>query len=259
MDPVLVQFGPLVIRWYGVMMALTILTALWTATRLGPRLGLDRAQVDALAIPMILLAFAGARAGYVISHPAEFADPLEILRVDHGGFTSHGAIAGGLLALWWTARRTGMRFWDAADATVWVIPIGNVFVRFGNFMNGELYGDRTALPWAVTFPGVSGARHPLQLYEIVFALLILAVSLPRVTRRAFSGQLFWLVVVLTSLGRIGLDLLRSEDRVWGVVTLGQIPAAVLVVLGSWFLAGRSRSAGRSPVSGGPAPPAGRTP
>jgi phosphatidylglycerol:prolipoprotein diacylglycerol transferase len=235
MDPVLVQFGPLIIRWYGVMMALTILTSLWTAALLGPRLGVDRAQVDRLAIPMILLAFVGARLGYVVSHPAEFVHPIEILRVDHGGLTSHGAITGGLLALWWAARRTGLRFWDAADASVWVIPIGNVFVRFGNFMNGELYGDPTTLPWAMTFPDVPGARHPLQLYEMLLALIILAVTLPRTARRAFPGQLFWLVVVLTSLGRIALDLLRSEDRVWGVVTLGQIAAVLLVVVGSWFL------------------------
>ena len=161
MDPILVQFGPLIIRWYGVMMALMILTALWTATRLGPRVGVDRAQVDRLAIPMILLAFVGARLGYVVSHPAEFANPLEILRVDHGGLTSHGAIAGGLLALWWAARRTELRFWDAADATVWVIPIGNVFVRFGNFMNGELYGDPTTLPWAVTFMPLMELALPL--------------------------------------------------------------------------------------------------
>ena len=242
MDPILVQFGPIVIRWYGVMMALTILTALWTATRVGPHVGVARAQVDDLAIVVILLAFAGARLGYVVSHPAEFRLPLEIVRVDRGGLTSHGAIAGGLVALWWAARRMTLRFWDVADAMVWVIPIGNVFVRFGNFMNGELYGDPTTLPWAVTFPGVPGARHPLQFYEMALALLILAVALPRVTRRAFSGQLFWLVVVLTSLGRIGFDLLRSEDRVWGVVTLGQVPALLLVVLGSWFLLSRRHRA-----------------
>jgi phosphatidylglycerol:prolipoprotein diacylglycerol transferase len=246
MDPVLVRFGPLVIRWYGVMMAASILLALWTAARLGPRLGVNREQVDALAIPAILLAFAGARIGYVVSHPAEFTSPLEILRVDHGGLTSHGAIAGGLIGLWWAARRLGVRFWDAADAVVWVIPIGNVLVRIGNFINGELYGDPTALPWGITFPGAAGPRHPLQIYEALFALIILAVTLPITKRRAFSGQLFWLVVVLTSLGRIALDLLRSGDRVWGVLTLGQIPALLLVILGAWFLSIRGPRDGPAP-------------
>lgn len=245
MDPVLVHIGPIVIRWYGVMMAVTILTALWVASRVGPLVGVGREQIDRIAVPFILLAFAGARIGYVVSHPAEFTHPLEILRLDHGGLTSHGAIVGGLIALWWGVRRSGVRLWDFADATVWVIPIGNVFVRFGNFMNGELYGDRTTLPWAVTFPGIPGARHPLQLYEMLLALVILAVTLPLVKRRAFSGQLFWTVVVLTSLGRIALDLLRSEDRVWGVLTLGQIPAALLVVMGLGVLLRVRKSRGRA--------------
>ncbi len=243
MDPILVQIGPVVIRWYGVMMATMILAGLWTVYRLGPHLGVSTAVVDRLATVFILLAFASARLGYVISHPAEFTEPLEIIRVDHGGLTSHGAIAGGLLALWIISRREHVPFWDLADTAVWVVPIGNIFVRFGNFMNGELYGDVTSLPWAVTFPTVPGPRHPLQIYEMMFAVVILAVTVPMVRRRRFSGQLFWMVLVLTSAGRIVLDLLRSEDRVWGVLTLGQIPAAVLIIGGIWFLLSRSRSAG----------------
>jgi phosphatidylglycerol:prolipoprotein diacylglycerol transferase len=227
-------------------MAASILLALWAASRLGPHLGVDREHVDRLAIPAILLAFAGARLGYVLSHPAEFMNPLEILRVDHGGLTSHGAIAGGLVGVWRAARRSGFGFWDAADAVVWIIPIGNVLVRVGNFINGELFGDPTALPWGITFPGAAGPRHPLQLYEALLALVILTVTLPMTKRRAFPGQLFWLVVILTSLGRIALDLLRSEDRVWGVLTLGQIPAALLVIVGTWFLSTRSQRYGGAP-------------
>jgi len=241
MDPILVRLGPLVIRWYGVMMAVTIGAGLLAAYRVGPRFGVGTGAVDRLSVLFIILAFVGARLGYVVSHPAEFTDPLEIIRIDHGGLTSHGAIAGGLLALWLASRREALPFWDLADTVVWAVPLGNIFVRFGNFMNGELYGDVTTLPWAVTFPGVPGPRHPLQLYEMLFAALILAVTAPATRRRAFPGQLFWTVLVLTSVGRIFLDLLRSEDRVYGVVTLGQIPAALLIVLGLAFLArGRAR-------------------
>ena len=235
MNPILLHWGPIVIRWYGVMMSVTILAGLLAAYRLGPRFGVRPAAVDRLSVLFILLAFAGARLGYVLSHPAEFAQPLEIIRIDHGGLTSHGAIAGGLLALWIVARRERLPFWDLADTVVWVVPLGNIFVRFGNFVNGELYGDPTSLPWAVTFPGVPAPRHPLQIYEMLLALAILAVTLPRTRRRRFSGEPFWLVLVLTSLGRIAFDLLRSEDRVVGVITLGMIPAAALVVLGSWML------------------------
>lgn len=239
MDPVLFQFGPLTIRWYGVMMAVTILTGAAMALRFGPRLGVPAEEIDRLALPFVLLAFAGARLGYVISHPGEFASIVEIVRIDHGGLTSHGAIAGGFAALWSASRRRGLPLWSLADATVWAVPLGNIFVRFGNFVNGELYGDVTALPWGVTFPGAAGPRHPLQFYEMLFAAIILAVALRLVRRRRFPGEVFWSVVVLTSTGRIFLDLLRSEDRVFWVITLGQIPAAILIVIGVWFLARHS--------------------
>ena len=245
MDPILVQFGPIVIRWYGVMMALMILAGLLAAYRLGPRFGVSPAVVDRLSVLFIVLAFTGARLGYVLSHPAEFRNLVEIIRVDHGGLTSHGAIVGGLLALWIVARRDGLSFWDLADTVVWVVPLGNVLVRFGNLMNGELYGDRTSLPWAVTFPGVPGPRHPLQLYEMLLAVIILAVTMPRTGRRAFPGEPFWSVLVLTSVGRILLDLLRGEDRVWGIVTLGMIPAAIIVVLGGWVLLRRPAAGQRA--------------
>ena len=217
------------------MMAITVLTTAAMALRTGPRLGVPAREIDRLILPFVLLAFVGARLGYVLSHPAEFISPVEILRIYHGGLTSHGAIAGGFVTLWWASRRRGLPLWSLADTTVWAVPLGNIFVRFGNFMNGELYGDVTALRWAVTFPGVPGPRHPLQIYEMLLAVVILALTLPLIGRRRFPGQVFWSVVILTSIGRILLDLLRSEDRVFGVVTLGQIPAAFLIVVGLSFL------------------------
>src|SRR5438876_1486784 len=243
--PVVFQWGPLVIRWYGVMMAITVLTTAAMALRMGPRLGVPAREIDRLILPFVLLAFVGARLGYVLSHPAEFMSPAEILRIYHGGLTSHGAIAGGFVTLWWASRRRGLPLWSLADATVWAVPLGNIFVRFGNFMNGELYGDVTALPWAVTFPGEPGPRHPLQIYEMLLAVVTLALTLPLVGRRRFPGQVFWSVVVLTSVGRILLDLLRREDRVFGIVTLGQIPAAILIVIGVWFLLRKSRQSAQS--------------
>lgn len=241
MDPVLIQIGPLVIRWYGVMMAVTILTGAAMAYRYGPRFGIPTEELDRVTVPFILLAFAGARIGYVTSHPAEFASVVDMIRIDRGGLTSHGAIVGGLTAIVIASRRRALSLWDLTDTTAWVIPLGNIFVRFGNFMNGELYGDVTSLSWAVTFPGVPGPRHPLQIYEMIFALAILWVVVRLARHRRFAGQIFWTVVVLTSVGRIFLDLLRSEDRVFWVITLGQIPAALLIVLGVWFLFARRKS------------------
>ena len=128
MDPVLFQIGPFVVRWYGVMMAATIVTSLWAAARWGPRFGVDRPQIDRMVFWLIILLFVGARLAYVLSHLTEFTDPLEILRIWHGGLSSHGAIAAGLLSVWAVARRSGISVWSLADTFAWAIPLGNVFV-----------------------------------------------------------------------------------------------------------------------------------
>ena len=250
MDPVLFQIGPVVVRWYGLMMALTIVTSLWAAARWGPRFGVSRAQIDRIAFWLIILLFAGARLAYVLSHPGEFRQPLEILRVWHGGLSSHGAIVAGLLYVWAMARRTGIPIWSLADTFAWPIPLGNVFVRIGNFMNGELYGDPTTLPWGVQFPGAAGGpRHPLQIYEMLLAAIILLAAWRVAGRRAFPGQVWWVIVVLTSLGRVAFDALRSEDHVlWGLFAYGQVAAVALLVIGLWFLLARSSRSGSAPRS-----------
>ncbi len=238
MDPVIVQIGPIVIRWYGVMMALSILVGLWLSARMGPRLGVPAEVVDRHALPFILSLFVGARLGYVISHPAPFlANPLEVVRIDHGGLASHGAVAAGLLYAWWLGRREGISPWSFTDTCAVWVPVANLLVRFGNFMNGELYGDRTALPWGVVFPTApDGPRHPLQLYEMLTSAVLFGLVLRWADHRRFAGEVFWKTMVAMSGVRFLLDLLRSEARVVGFLTLGQLAALVLLALGLYVLA-----------------------
>ncbi|MGQ0572235.1 MAG: prolipoprotein diacylglyceryl transferase [Armatimonadota bacterium] len=247
MDPVIVQIGPLAIRWYGVMLATTIGVSMIVAYRYGPRIGIPTPVLDRTTVHFAIVALIGARVGYIVSHPVEFRDLLEIIRVDRGGLTSHGAIAAGLLYLTWAARRYNISIWNFADAFGWSIPIGNIFVRFGNFINGELYGDPTTLPWGVRFPTAPEMpRHPLQIYEMLFAAVILLYARKVAANRRFEGQVFWSIVVLTSIGRLVLDTLRSDVRTLGALTLGQIPALILVAWGSWALRrGAYRSTGDS--------------
>jgi phosphatidylglycerol:prolipoprotein diacylglycerol transferase len=247
MDPVIVHLGPIAIRWYGVMLATTIVVSLLVAYRMGPRLGVPTALLDRTATTAVLLMFVGARLGYVVSHPGQFVSaPWEIVRVDRGGLSSHGAIAAGLLYAAWVARRTGISVWQFADTVGWALPIGNIFVRFGNFMNGELYGDPTTLPWGVVFPTAPDApRHPLQLYEMVLAAGVLLWARRVAARPRFPGQVFWNIVVPTSAGRLVFDALRSELRALGPLTLGQLPALGLVGWGVWAL-WQGRRGGRRP-------------
>jgi phosphatidylglycerol:prolipoprotein diacylglycerol transferase len=247
MDPVLVQLGPLTIRWYGVLLAATIGLSIVVAYRLGPRLGVPAAVVDRTAVTCAVVALVGARIGYVVSHPGQFSTLLDVLRVDQGGLSSHGALAAGLLYVAWAARRAGIAVWAFADAFVWAIPIGNVLVRIGNFINGELYGDPTSLPWGVRFATAPDApRHPLQLYEAALAVAILLYARRVAAHRRFEGQVFWTIIVATSLGRLAFDALRSDARVLGPLALGQVPALILVAWGAWALWGGARRAPHAP-------------
>ncbi|MGQ0548576.1 MAG: prolipoprotein diacylglyceryl transferase [Armatimonadota bacterium] len=246
-DPVIIQIGPLAIRWYGVMLATMIAVSMFVGYRYGPRLGVPTAVLDRTALTFTIVALVGARLGYVLSHPGEFGNPIEIIRVDHGGLTSHGAIAAGLLYLVWAARRYGVSVWSLADVFGWSIPIGNVFVRFGNFANGELYGDPTTLPWGVRFPTAPDApRHPLQIYEMLLAGIILFWARRIAANRRFEGQVFWTIVVATSLGRVVFDALRSDLRALGPLTLGQIPALLLIGWGAVVLLRRRYRGGGQP-------------
>jgi phosphatidylglycerol:prolipoprotein diacylglycerol transferase len=248
MDPVIVHLGPFAIRWYGVLLAVTIAVSMMIAYRSGPRFGIPAAVLDRTTVNFAVVAIIGARLGYVLSHPAEFRHLPDIIRIDLGGLTSHGAIAAGLVYLVWAARRYRIPVWTFADAFGWAIPVGNVFVRIGNFINGELYGDPTTLPWGVRFPvSPDLPRHPLQIYEALLAVVILVYARRVAGRRRFPGEVFWAIMLPTSIGRLALDALRSDVRALGILTLGQIPALVLIAWGVVAL-GRGRRAGRGHTS-----------
>jgi phosphatidylglycerol:prolipoprotein diacylglycerol transferase len=240
MNPIAFELGSLAIRWYGLMMALGLAFGLWITPRLAPRHGIAAALVERHAVPFVIAVFAGARVAYALAHAETFvANPLEIVRLDHGGIGSHGAIAAGLVYFAWMQRRHGVSMWTLADvASIWIVVV-NVLVRFGNFMNGELYGDPTSLPWGVVFSGAGdGPRHPLQIYEILSSLALLA-FVPRWLRSpAFPGQVFWRTMIAMSAVRIGLDALRGHERTFGPLAAGQLAALALLAAGVWFLARR---------------------
>lgn len=248
MHPVLFKLGPLVLRWYGAMMGLALFLAIPVTAHYAERFGIARRLiVDSLSFPLLATILVGARVGYVVSHPQDFAgDPLAIIRPPYAGLASHGAIAFGLAFLAWWSPRHGLPVWRVADAMTPAILLAIILVRWGNFMNGELYGDPTTLSWGVTFPGVPGGpRHPVQLYELIGTALILWWVLRAAGRRPSDGALFWSAIVASSVLRFFLDLLRSEDRTALFLTGGQMAALVLIGCGVAFLRSRHR---RAPVA-----------
>ena len=235
--------GPFVLRWYGAMMGLALLQAIPLTARFGEKFGIDRALiVDSLGLPFLAALLVGARVGYVVSHPQEFVpDPMAIIRPPYAGLASHGSIAFGLAFLAFWCRRHRLPVWLVTDAMTPAILVAIMLVRWGNFMNGELFGDPTSLPWGIVLPGIAGGpRHPLPLYEIGGTGLILLWVLQAAGRRPYDGYLFWSALVASSVLRFVLDVLRSEDRTVLFLTWGQIAALVLIVWGVWFLWVRGR-------------------
>jgi phosphatidylglycerol:prolipoprotein diacylglycerol transferase len=272
MHPVLFHAGPVIVRWYGVMMGLALFLSIPITAHFAVRFGIGRAVVDAIAVPFLAVLVIGARTGYVVSHLAEFSGrPLAAVLPPYAGLASHGSIAAGLAFLAWWCPRHRVPVWRLLDAMAPAVLVSIVLVRWGNFMNGELFGDPTRLPWGLAVPGLPGGpRLPLPLYEIAGTLAILAGILAPfgvVPRRPFDGAVWWSTIIASSVLRFLLDLLRSQDRTPLFLTLGQMAALVLIAWGAWFLwTGRRRAGSPSTaalpratsLSDAPAPPAGAT-
>lgn len=238
MHPVLFHLGPLTVRWYGVMMGLALFLSVPLTAHFGDRLGIPRALItDRLALPLLVVLLIGARAGYVLTHPQEFlGDPWAAILPPYAGLASHGSIAAGLLFVAWWCPRHRVPLWRLVDAATPAVLTAIILVRWGNFMNGELFGDPTRLPWGMAVPGLPGGpRHPLPLYEMAGTALILLWAVRHMDRRPFDGAVFWSALVASSVLRFLLDLLRSADRTVAFLTLGQMAALILIAWGSWFL------------------------
>ena len=173
-DPVALAIGPLKIHWYGLMYLIGIGGAWWLAKR---RLAdfdptWSKETLSDLVFWVALGVIAGGRLGYVLFYDlqAYISNPLLILEIWKGGMSFHGGLLGVLLALLWFSRKHNKRFFELVDFVAPLVPIGLGAGRIGNFINAELWGKATDLPWAMVFPTDPAqlARHPSQLYQ--FAL-----------------------------------------------------------------------------------------
>ena len=226
-DPVAIAIGPIAIRWYGLM----YLVAFAVSYGLG-RLRIARAKPERITITLLddLLFFCvlgvvlGGRLGYVLFYkPAfYFSNPLEILFVWHGGMSFHGGFLGVLVALWWVARKHGIRWIELTDFFAPLAPLAFAAGRLGNFINGELWGRPTDLPWGMVFRGAGDMpRHPSQLYQfalegvLLFALLWWYSSKPR--RRGAVSAMF---LIGYGAFRFLAEFAREPDDFLGLLALG---------------------------------------
>ena len=268
-DPVLLQIGPIAIRWYALAYVAGILLGWRYAAALvaNPRLWARRGpiatpdQIGDLVLWITLGVIVGGRLGHVVFYTPEliWKDPLEILMVWHGGMSFHGGMIGVLVAVTLFARGARIDFLRLLDVVAAVQPIGQFFGRIANFINGELWGRPTDAPWGIVFPGAGPQpRHPSQLYEaaleglVLFLILRWATHGPKLLNR--RGVVAGMFAVGYGLARISLETVREPDAYlpnfpFGL-TMGMMLSGPMVLIGLFFIWRGLRE---------PLPPAGAVP
>jgi phosphatidylglycerol:prolipoprotein diacylglycerol transferase len=253
-DPVLIQIGPLAIRWYALAYIIGILAAWRYAGSMISRPALwgergppvDKTGLEDLVLWITLGIIIGGRLGHVLFYTPGMvlSDPLEILRVWNGGMSFHGGCLGVLVAVLFFVRRRGPDLFSLGDLVCAVVPIGLFLGRIANFINGELWGRPTDLPWAMVFPAAGPEpRHPSQLYEAALEGVLLFLVLRWATHRAGllsrPGVTAGLFFAGYGLARILVETVREPDFYMPAfplgLTMGMILSLPMVLGGAWLI------------------------
>lgn len=254
-DPVFFEIGPLEFRWYGLMYIIGFLCAYVILRRLSRRGEYDMSTKeieDALTYSIVSLII-GARLGYCIIYNLGYyaSHPLRCLAIWEGGMSFHGGLIGLVIGGWLFSRLRHKSFLMLADMGALAAPPGLFFGRIGNFINAELYGRVTDVPWGMVFPGAGDLpRHPSQLYEAFFEGIVLFLVLFALSRRMRTrGVLISVFLAGYGLIRFCLEFFREPDPQLGFVisafTMGQVLSLIMIGLGVILLVWRLKS---SPTS-----------
>ena len=264
-NPVAISLGPLAIHWYGLMYLIGFV-GVWVLGRVRarrPESGWTADEIPDMLFYGALGVILGGRIGYMLFYHFDLllSDPLSLLRIWQGGMSFHGGMLGVFIAMWLYGRKTGRGFFQVTDFMAPFVPIGLGAGRIGNFINGELWGRPTDLPWGMVFPFVDNQpRHPSMLYEAFFEGLVLFIILwwyssrPRPTR-AVSGMFMLFYGVF----RFAVEFVRQPDAhigyiAFGWLTEGQLLSAPMIVFGVYLLVAAYRAGDRGGVQGYPQAP-----
>ncbi len=245
LDPIAFSMGPITVRWYGLAYIAGFICAGFILWRISKRW---RVRVDEDALLTVMLCvivgvIVGGRLGYVLVYGNGYylSHPDQILAFSNGGMSFHGGLIGALLSGIVAARFTHIPYLTLADMGCIAAPIGLFFGRCANFVNGELWGAPTDLPWGVVFGGSAGMmpRHPSQLYEALLEGLVLFVVLFVLSRRRPprpQGTFLGVFLILYGIFRFSVEFVRQPDAqigyLWGGwLTMGQVLSVPLVLVG----------------------------
>jgi phosphatidylglycerol:prolipoprotein diacylglycerol transferase len=247
-DPVIFSLGPIFVRWYSLAYIAGLLIGIkyiGTFVSMPPH-AMTRKDTDDLLVWLTLGVILGGRLGYVGFYNLEFymVHPVAIFKVWEGGMSFHGGLFGVIVAVIVFCRKRKLEILAVADAVSCAAPIGIFFGRIANFINGELFGRVSDVPWAMIFPhGGTLARHPSQLYEAglegFFLFIILFVLSRKEVARHASGFLTGVFMIGYAFSRGFIEMFREPDSHIGFLcsnfTMGQILSIPLVVLGVYLI------------------------
>lgn len=249
-DPVAISIGPLSIHWYGLMYLVGFSVAWWLGNNRAkrkPQLGWSEQQVSDLIFYGAMGVIVGGRLGYMFFYNLDgvIADPLSLFKLWEGGMSFHGGLLAVVMLMVYFSRKNGKSFLQVIDFMAPLAPIGIGAVRIANFINGELWGRVSDVPWAMVFPtGGELPRHPSQLYEsflegwLLFVVLWWFSAKPRPV-----GAVSGLFLVWYGSARFFVEFFRQPDAHMGEggfvafhwLTMGQILSTPMIMFGAWLL------------------------
>lgn len=239
-DPVALSLGPLKVHWYGLMYLIGFVSAWWLARRRAkrPDSGWTKDQVDDLIFYCALGVILGGRIGSILFYSLDefLRNPLTIIYIWRGGMSFHGGLLGVAIAVWVFARRKKKTFAAVGDFVVPLVPIGLGAGRIGNFINGELWGKTTDLPWGFLVDGQ--VRHPSQLYEALLEGLVLFIVLWVYSARPRPAlSITGLFLLLYGVFRFAIEFVRLPDShidylAYGWLTMGQLLSTPMIIFGA---------------------------
>ena len=245
-DPVAIGFGPVAVHWYGLMYLIGFvgswLYGSWRARQ--PGSGWKTEEISDLIFYGALGVVLGGRLGYILFYNFELfvRDPLMIVRIWQGGMSFHGGLLGVLIAMWLYGKKTGRTFFQVTDFIAPFVPIGLGAGRIGNFINGELWGRPTDLPWGMVFPFVDQLpRHPSMLYEALLEGLVLFIILAwHSSRRPPLYAVSGMFLLCYGVFRFAVEFVRQPDEHLGFIafdwlTMGHLLSAPMIFFGVLLL------------------------
>ncbi|WP_414752052.1 prolipoprotein diacylglyceryl transferase [Anabaena sp. CCY 9910] len=244
--PVLVEIGPITIRWYGLLIATAVLIGVSLSQYLAKRRQVNPDLLSDLSIWLVIGAIPAARIYYVLFQWSEYAQhPERIIAIWQGGIAIHGAIIGGTLAALIFAKLKRVPFWQLADLVAPSLILGQAIGRWGNFFNSEAFGRPTNLPWKLYIPierrppdlASFEYFHPTFLYESIWDLMVFALLITLFFRslagkpRLKVGTLFMVYLATYSLGRLWIEGLRTDSLMLGPLRIAQVVSLTGITLG----------------------------